>query len=62
MPADHALERLTVPWPVQAAQKIVQRPVLEHHDHYVIERILLILTRHALNVGKSRRKWTTRQG
>jgi len=33
-----------------------------HHDHYVIERIVLNLTRHALNGGTSRHKWTTQQG
>jgi hypothetical protein len=54
--ADHALKGLAVARPVQPAKEIVQRPVLEHHDHYVIEGIVPTLIRHALNVGTSRRR------
>jgi hypothetical protein len=35
---DDALEGLTVPRPVQAAQHVVQGPVLKQHHHHMIER------------------------
>ena len=44
--AGHALEGLAVPRPVQAAEHVIQRPVLEHHHDHVIQRVIPALTRH----------------
>jgi hypothetical protein len=44
--AEDALEGLSVTGPVQTAQHVVQRPVLEHHDDHVIERVAPTLTCH----------------
>ena len=38
--SDHALERRDLPRLVQAAQQVVERPVLEHDDDDVIQRVL----------------------
>jgi hypothetical protein len=37
--AQHAIERLAVFRPIEAAQQVVQRPVLEHHHDHMIQRI-----------------------
>jgi hypothetical protein len=37
--ADDALEGLATPGPVEAAQHVVQGPVLEEHQHHMVQRI-----------------------
>ena len=44
--ADHALEGLAVPRPVQATEHVVQRPVLEQDHDHVVQRVIPALTRH----------------
>jgi hypothetical protein len=44
--AGHAVEGLAVSRPVQAAEHVIKRPVLEHHHDHVIERVLPALTCH----------------
>jgi hypothetical protein len=44
--ADHSLERLAIPRPVQTAKHVIQRPVLKHHHDHVIQRVIPALTRH----------------
>jgi hypothetical protein len=38
--ADDPFERLDVPRPVEASEQIVERSVLEEHQHHVVHRIL----------------------
>jgi hypothetical protein len=37
---DDTLKRLAIPRPVEAAQHVVQRPVLKQHHHHMIERVV----------------------
>ncbi len=40
--ADHALERLVVLRPVQVTQQVVERPVLEQHQHHMVHAMTSI--------------------